>query len=178
MLLRRERPADAKAVRRVHALAFASPDPGGPPAPEAELVDGLRAGGHIVPACSIVAVEADAVVGHVVCSRASVGEPAGAESARVLGLGPLGVLPDHQRRGVGSALMHAVLGAADACDIAAVVLLGEPAYYGRFGFELARRWGITPPDPSWEPAFQLRRLTAWDDRLRGEFRYAAPFLEL
>ena len=143
---------------------------------EAALVDALRTGGHVVPGCSTVAVERDAVVGHVVCSRASVG--ASAESAQVLGLGPLGVLPDRQSRGVGSALMHAVLAAADACDVAAVVLLGEPAYYRRFGFEPARRWGLTPPDPSWERGFQVRRLTAWDDRLHGEVRYAAPFHEL
>jgi putative acetyltransferase len=162
----------------VHSLAFAGPDLGTQPPPEARLVDALRAGGHVVPACSIVAVEGDAVVGHVVCSRGAIGGGTGSETARVLGLGPLGVTPNRQRGGVGSALMHAVLGAADACDVAAVVLLGEPGFYGRFGFEPAGRWGIRPPDPSWEPAFQVRRLTAWDDRLRGEFRYAEPFVGL
>ena len=177
MLLRREGPADAEAVRRVHALAFATADLGGTPVPEVWLVDALRAGGHIPPACSIVAVGGDAVVGHVVCSRAGVGEPTGPESVPVLGLGPLGVVPARQNRGVASALMHAVLAAADACDVAAVVLLGEPAYYRRFGFEPARHWGLTPPDPSWERGFQVRRLTAWDDRLNGEVRYAAPFHE-
>ena len=177
MLLRRECPMDAEAVRRVHALAFATADVGGAPVPEAWLVDALRAGGHIPPACSIVAIEGDTVVGHVVCSRASVGEPTGTGSAQVLALGPLGVIPDRQSRGIGSALMHAVLAAADACDVAAVVLLGEPTYYRRFGFEPARWWGITPPDPSWERGFQVRRLTAWDDRLNGEVRYAAPFHE-
>ena len=162
----------------MHTLAFARADLGGEPVREAALVDALRAGGHAVPGCSIVAVEGDAVVGHVVCSRASMGAPADPQLALVLGLGPLGVLPDHQGRGVGSALMHAVLAAADACDIAAVALVGDPAYYDRFGFEPASRWGITPPDPAWEPAFQVRRLTAWDDRLRGEFRYAEPFQQL
>jgi putative acetyltransferase len=163
----------------VHSLAFAGRDLDAGPPPEARLVDALRAGGHVVPACSIVAVEGDAVVGHVVCSRGSLeGATREPETAEVLGLGPLGVIPNRQRGGTGSALMHAVLGAADACDVAAVVLLGEPAFYGRFGFEPAARWGIRPPDPSWEPAFQVRRLTTWDDRLRGEFRYAAPFARL
>ena len=178
MLLRREVPGDETAVRRVHSLAFAHPDLPGDQVPEARLVDALRAGGHVVPVCSIVAVEYGDVVGHVVCSRASIVAAEPAVSAAVVGLGPLGVLPDRRRRGAGSALMHAVLAAADARNVAAVVLLGDPRFYRRFGFESASRWGIVPTNSSWEPAFQVRRLTAWDDRLRGEFRYAEPFQQL
>jgi putative acetyltransferase len=56
-----------------------------------------------------------------------------------------------------------------------VVLLGEPAYYARFGFAPARNYGVTPQVAEWEPAFQLRPLTAWDPALRGEYRYAPAF---
>jgi putative acetyltransferase len=167
VILRRESPGDRAAVFAVHTAAFARDD--GMEAQEARLVDWLREDGDIMPALSLVATLDDAVVGHVVCSRASVdGRPS-------LGLGPLGVLPAHQRRGVGQALMHAVLAAADALDEPAVVLLGDPSYYRRFGFVLAEPLGILPPDPAWAPHFQVRRLSAWNEALRGTFRYAPAF---
>lgn len=165
MILRRELPDDRAAIFTVHHKAFDN-------LAEPRLVDELRDDGDIVAALSIVATVDDEVVGHVVCSSATLdGRP-------TLGLGPLGVLPAHQRRGVGQALMHGVLAAADALGEPAVVLLGDPAYYGRFGFVLADTVGITPPEPRWVPHFQVRKLTGWDDTLRGPFRYAAAFERL
>ncbi|MGH3792696.1 MAG: GNAT family N-acetyltransferase, partial [Pseudonocardiaceae bacterium] len=64
-----------------------------------------------------------------------------------ISLGPLGVIPACQRRGVGRALMHAVLAAADALDEPAVTLLGDPAYYSWFGFVAGTTLGILPPVP-------------------------------
>jgi len=93
----------------------------------------------------------------------------------VLAIGPLSVHPDHQGRGVGKALMHAVLGAADALDEPIVVLLGSPGYYSRFGFRLAEEYGITPPVPEWRQHFQARTLTAFTPAIRGPFKYAEPF---
>jgi putative acetyltransferase len=92
-----------------------------------------------------------------------------------VGLGPLGVLPTYQRRGMGQALIHGVLAAADALDEPAVVLLGDPGYYRRFGFQAAQPLGILPTDPSWAEHFQVRPLNAWDGSLRGTFRYAKAF---
>jgi putative acetyltransferase len=167
VILRRELPSDRSAVHEVHARAFARP--GEEVAPEAVLVGGLRDDGDVVPGLSIVAEDGDGtVVGHVVCSRAVLGvRPS-------LGLGPLGVLPGYQRRGVGSALVHGVLAAADALGAGEVVLLGDPAYYERFGFVLAVPLGITPPDPAWAPHWQVRTLTAYDGAT-GPFRYAPAF---
>lgn len=128
VILRRETPIDRAAILAVHAAAFAHPEK--IVSPEARLVDELRHDGDIVSGLSIVAEANSVVVGHVVCSRARI------EDSASLGLGPLGVLPAHQRRGVGHPLMHAVLAAADALDEPAVVLLGDPGYYRRFGFML------------------------------------------
>ena len=93
--------------------------------------------------------------------------------APVLGLGPLGVLPGEQRRGVGSALVHALLAVAEACDERLVALLGDPAYYRRLGFRPAADLGVTPPDPRWGAHFQARLLAG--EPVEGAFRYAAPF---
>ena len=137
-------------------------------APEARLVDSLRDYGDIVAPLSLVAEHGGYVIGHVVCSRAQI------DSHPSLGLGPLGVLPDHQRCGVGQALMHGVLAAADALDEPAVVLLGDPRYYGRFGFEPAQPLGILPTNAKWTN-FQVRRLTTWNSSIAGTFLYAAAF---
>jgi putative acetyltransferase len=184
MLIRREAPADVAVIRSVTAAAFARddsdhrddrddrrqpPGPDGPPA-EAPLVDWLRASPAWIPPLSLVALAADGdVIGHVVCTRGHVAD------VPVLALGPLSVRPDRQRSGVGSALMHAVLGAADALGEPLVVLLGWPDYYPRFGFRLASEYGITPAVPAWVPHFQVRTLTAFQPGTRGPFAYPEPF---
>jgi putative acetyltransferase len=107
-----------------------------------------------------------------VCTRGYVGE------SPALGLGPISVRPDRQRRGVGQALMHAVLVAADATDEALVALFGDPAFDGRFGFVAASDLGVVAPDPAWGTYFQARALSACPAGREGAFRYAAPFAEL
>ena len=161
MLIRREGPGDAAAIGEITGAAFARPT-------EARLVDELRESQAWIPALSMVAVDSG-VTGHVLCTRGHVGaEP-------VLALGPLTVRPDRQRAGVGSALMHAVLGAGDALGEPLVALIGDPRYYGRFGFRLSGEYQITPPVAGWQPHFQVRPLTAYRREVRGMFRYAEPF---
>ncbi|MFE5335659.1 GNAT family N-acetyltransferase [Isoptericola sp. NPDC056573] len=178
MLIRRELPTDAAAVRAVTAAAFAGAPYSAPPvepdgAPgEATLVGLLRADECWIPELAFVAGAGDDVVGHVVCTRARVGDdPA-------LVLGPLSVHPDHQARGVGSALVHTVLGAADALGEPLVVLVGDPAYYSRFGFAPAPELGVEPDDPALARFFQARPLTAYEPSLRGRFAAPAPFAAL
>lgn len=173
MLIRREVPGDEGPIHDVHAEAFAPAYPDGHP-PEPGLVDALRADEGWIAALSFVAEVDGTVAGHVCCTRATL-LPAGHP---VLGLGPLGVRPAHQRGGVGEALMHAVLGAADALGEPLVVLLGHRDYYPRFGFEPAAALGIEPEVPEWASHFQARRLTAHRPGLTGTFRYAKPFSEL
>jgi putative acetyltransferase len=170
VLIRREGQNDAGVIRAITGAAFARPgEPGRRPA-EAMLVDELRQHEAWIPALSLVATEPDGeVTGHVLCTRGHVGD------VPVLALGPLSVRPDRQRAGVGSALMHAVLGAGDALGEPLVVLLGDPRYYGRFGFRLGRDYQITPPVAAWEPHLQVRLLTAYRPSVRGAFRYAEPF---
>ena len=174
MIIRREEPGDIVTVREVVAAAFrgaersAPPtEPGGPPG-EVNLVDRLRADTGWIPELSLVAESDGVVIGHVVGSRAYVGdEPA-------IGLGPLSVEPGRQRSGVGSALMHAVLAAAEATGEQLVGLLGDPGYYARFGFVPAASVDVVAPDQTWGPYFQVRTLFSHKGH-GGLFCYAAPF---
>ena len=178
MFIRQEQPSDADAIRELHRRAFAKPASGDTPASsgdlEADLVDELRADGDLIPPLCLVAVRDGQVVGHVAMSRALLDD----QPAPLAALGPLGVLPELQGTGIGSALVHATLAAADALGQAGVVLLGHPTYYPRFGFGPAVDHGITPPQ-DWGPAyFMLRTLGAWGEGLTGAFRYAPAFERL
>jgi putative acetyltransferase len=173
MLIRRELPGDETAIVEVHADAFASLYPGSNPV-EPDLVVRLRRSDAWLPTLSLVAVVDGVVVGHVCCTRGAL--LPGPHPA--LGLGPLGVRERHKGSGVGSALMHAVIGAADALDEPLIILLGHPDYYPRFGFRPAADLGIEPEDADWAPAFQARPLTRHRPEMHGLFRYAEPFGEL
>lgn len=157
MLVRQEVEGDRKAVDALTRAAFGSDV-------EVGLLRALRADAGFVPALSLVAVGAGGeVVGHVICTEGRI------DGVTALGLGPVSAAPSLQRRGVGSALMHAVLGAADALGYPVVVLVGHPTYYPRFGFVPARSIGIEPPDPTWaDEHFMARPPTP------GSRRWPAP----
>ncbi|MEV6767861.1 N-acetyltransferase [Nocardia sp. NPDC051030] len=184
MLIRRERTGDAAAIDTVHRSAFAaqyaSANGNGPAdvprspvdPPEVGLVRLLRDSSGWMPTLSMVAEQYDDIVGHVCLTRAGIGP------FPVLALGPIGVRADRQRDGIGAALMHAALGAADALDEPLVGLLGHLEYYPRFGFIPGTRLGIVPDQPDWTSHFQVRPLAAYDPEIKGEFRYADPFYTL
>lgn len=134
------------------------------------LLSALRRSVDWIPRLSLVAVPIEGkTIGHVVCSRAYIGDhPA-------LALGPLAVMPDRQRVGIGHALMHAVLGAAEALDETIVGVLGDPAYYARFGFRPASSVGIEAQVPAWGDNFQIRTLGPTTQPPTGRFLYSAPF---
>ncbi|ALG15112.1 hypothetical protein AOZ06_27670 [Kibdelosporangium phytohabitans] len=165
MVVRRERPGDVAGARAVQVAAFGREL-------EASLLDRLRVCEGWMPPLSFVACSGEEVVGHVVCTRAHVAD------TPVVGLGPIGVAPGLHGRGVGAALMHTVLGAADALGEPLVGLLGDPGFYQRFGFVLAETVGVVPPEAEWAPHFQVRTLAAYDPGVVGAFRYAAPFEDL
>ena len=174
MIVREQRADDYEAIRHVYAEAFRRPgfrppQKTGSIPPEVGLFEALWEAGDAIPEFSFTALTDDGVVGHVTASQATVAaEP-------VVAVGPIGVLPDHQGAGIGSALMGALLAAADAADVPLIVLLGAPQYYGRFGFRPAAELGVVPPEPEWGDAFQARPLTAYTESVAGPFRYASAF---
>ena len=121
---------------------------------EADLAAALR--DEATPALSLVGVLEDEVAGHVFVSPAAI--EGSAVSPLVAGVGPLAVQPRLQRQGVGSALMHAALESCSSLGWVAVFLLGNPAYYSRFGFELAAPRGIRYQSEAFDAHFQCREL--------------------
>src|SRR5262245_10991716 len=136
---------------------------------EVGLFEALSDTGDVIPELSFTALEEVGAVGHVTASRATVA------SDSVVAVGPIGVLPEYQGLGIGSALMDALLTAADAADVPMIVLLGSPEYYSRFGFRPARELGVISPEPGWGDALQARPLTAYTPAVAGRFQYAAAF---
>lgn len=167
--IRFETPGDEPGVRRVNEAAFPGPE-------EADIVDEIR---RLNPDGwqSIVALSrAGDIVGHLLLSPCALEDDAGEPVGQVLALGPVAVLPAVQFRGVGSALVTAALSLAMARGAPAVVLLGHPSYYPRFGFVSARSVGLEPPAQAWpDAAWMARLLPAWGDGLRGTVRYPAAF---
>lgn len=174
MIVREQQADDYEAIRHVYAEAFRRPrfrqpqNPGSLP-PEVGLFEALWAAGDAIPEFSFTALTDGGVVGHVTASRATVA------ADPVVAVGPIGVLPDFQGNGIGSALMDALLAAADAADVPLIVLLGAPQYYSRFGFRPANELGVISPEPEWEDAFQARPLTAYTESVAGRFQYASAF---
>jgi putative acetyltransferase len=152
----------------VHEAAFGRPD-------EARLVARLRLEAR--PCVSLLAERGGRAIGHVFFS------PIAIESERPApaggGLAPVGVLPDEQGRGVGAALIRAGVGAARGAGWELLVVLGNPAYYGRFGFELAAPYGLHYESHAFDVAFQVLELAPGArDRARGWARYHPAFADL
>jgi putative acetyltransferase len=142
--IRAEEDRDRERVHEIVATAFERRN-------EADLVENLRRSAD--PTLSLVAQEEGRILGHVFFSPVEI--EGAAETLRVAGLAPLAVDPAHQGRGVGSALVRAGVAACPALGWQAVFLVGNPAYYSRFGFRLALPMGFTYGDPHMDAALQV-----------------------
>lgn len=162
--IRREKPGDVSDIRELVRVAFKPmwfSD-----GTEAELVDALRLTGDLL--LSLVAVtDLDQIIGHVGFSPTTIdGVDCG-----WLQMAPVSVLPDHQTRGVGSALIHAGLGALLEQGARGVAVVGNPVYYERFGFRIIP--GLEPLVPSDVPYFRAQSLSG--PAPQGQLRYAPAF---
>ena len=125
-MIRDRQPADDEAIRRLNDAAFGGTY-------ESQLVADLRA--KRLAAIELVSVDGTDVIGHILMSTLDVtvdGKP-----VRSLALAPMSVQPGRQRQGIGSALVHGALGRAQQQGWQAVIVLGHPGFYPRFGFSAA-----------------------------------------
>jgi putative acetyltransferase len=160
--IRNEIPADAPAIAAVTAAAFLNAPHTGHN--EQFIVSALRQAGQL--AVSLVAVAEGDVIGHVAISPVSISDG----TPGWCGLGPISVLPPYQRRGVGARLMREALRILREKGAAGCVVLGDPAYYGRFGF-LADPALVLPGVPP--EYFQALRFGSFGPR--GVVSYHAAF---
>jgi putative acetyltransferase len=163
--IREERAGDEAAIREVNRLAF-----GGDA--EGDLVGALRTGGHVV--VSLVAVDHDTVVGHALFSALPIETDGGVLIGAALA--PVAVRPERQREGIGSALIRRGIARCRERGCVAVVVLGHPDYYPRFGFSAALAEQLTAPYAG--PAFMALELVEGALERGGTVRYAPPFAEL
>jgi putative acetyltransferase len=164
--IREEREGDWEGIRRVHRSAF-----GGDV--EVRLVDLLRARGKAV--VSLVAVNGIDVVGHILFSPVTIDRGG---DARSLGLAPVAVLPPFQRSGIGSKLIREGLTRCAGAGYDLVVIVGEPSYYARFGFQAAKPCGL---DNEYGANEEFMVLELQKDSLQGTkglVKYAPEFAEV
>lgn len=168
MIIRRERPEDLIEVRHINLSAFETET-------EAKLVDGLRNRG--IPLISLVAEEGGTLVGHILFSPVTL--ECGGENISIAGLAPMAVLPEWQRKGVGSRLVEEGLRQCRNAGYDAVVVLGHPEYYPRFGFVPSTDYGIKSEYEVPAEVFMIRELK--DEVLancRGTVKYDEAFNQL
>ncbi|MFD7986237.1 GNAT family N-acetyltransferase [Kitasatospora indigofera] len=169
--IRPETAQDHEGVHLLHTRAF------GDDGRVSRLVEALRGARAGAGPLSFVAVLDDAVVGHVLLSGCRLDAPR--RIVDVLSLSPLGVLPEHQGRGIGTRLVRHALAAAEDTGAPLVFLEGDPGWYGTRGFEPATPAGFRSPSlriPG--PAFQVARLSAHEPWMTGTFVYSEPFWAL
>jgi len=160
--IREERPEDGEIIHVLTVAAFK--DMAYSSQTEAKIVDGLRSAGALT--LSLVAVQDEAIVGHVAFSPVTINDNEG----DWYGLGPISVWPERQRQGIGQALIREGLQRLKVIPAAGCVLLGNPKFYGRFGFE-------HDPDLIYRgaPSRYFQRLTLSGSSPKGEVRYHLSF---
>ncbi len=147
--LRTELPEDREAIHTLTDRAFGTPG-------EAKLIDALREAGAVV--LSMVALDGDQVVGHILFSPISIVGDSGRQAS--IALAPMSVHPNQQRQGIGSQLVSAGLEEIRELGHDSVIVLGHPEYYPRFGFVPASRYGIRCPFPVDDDVFMALELQA------------------
>ena len=158
--VRLEEEKDYRRVEEITRAAFGYPDRikrGQIGCPyEHWMVHELRHRDGIMALSVVAELEDGTIVGHIICSKAVVKKEN--RVLPVLNFGPLSVLPEYQRRGVGGALIQAMIGRAKRLDYGAILFFGRPEYYPRFGFKEADVYGIADAEGDNYPSFMAMEL--------------------
>jgi putative acetyltransferase len=167
MLIRIEEPIDYAPVHAVNVSAFETPA-------EANLVEVLRKEAH--PVVSLVAEDESTIVGHIMFSPVSLSDHV---DLKIMGLGPMAVVPTQQRKAIGSMLVKAGLERCKALGFGAVIVLGHIGYYPRFGFTPAIHFGIKCEYEVPQDAFMVKELQpGYLQGAQGIIQYHSAFKDV
>ena len=165
--IREEQSEDIPIIREVNKRAFGQPQ-------EADVVDELRRNCNDL--MSLVAVAQDQVVGHILFSPATIESED--RIVRGVGLAPMAVLPEYQRKGVGAELIRTGITRLEGKGCPFVIVLGHAEYYPRFGFETASRYGVRSEWDVPDDAFMILILNKSEMQgISGLARYRPEFAE-
>ncbi|MCP6760595.1 MAG: N-acetyltransferase [Fischerella sp. CENA71] len=143
----------------------------------AELVDIIRESENFIPELSLIAVENGEVLGHILFSQIIIETPN--QTIPSLALAPLAVKPSHQCQGIGSRLVETGLSKCREFDYPVVIVVGEPAYYQRFGFQTAGQFGLRSSLSFPDEVFMVLELKpAALKNIAGTVRYPAYFQDV
>jgi putative acetyltransferase len=166
---RPEKDNDCTAIFETNELAF-------PEDNEARLVDMLRESESYVDGLSIVAEKDGEIVGHILFTKLTIASSEGKFTA--LSLAPIAVKPNFQRQGIGSGLIKEGIKACKSLGYGAIVVVGHPEYYPRFGFSPAREKGLETPFPVPDEAFMVYEIVpGYLDNINGMIKLAPEFDE-
>ena len=168
VIIRAEQPEDVEEIRQINRKAFGAEA-------EANLVDALRASG--IPCISLVAEDGNRLIGYILFSPVTLdGDTTG---VALTGLAPMAVLPDWQNKGVGSTLVEEGLRLCKQAGYTAVVVLGHPEFYPRFGFVPSEYFGITSEYDVPADVFMIREFHDGAlDGCGGIIRYHCAFSDV
>lgn len=167
MEIRKEEPKDYTEIYEVVKSAFDSAEHAD--GNEQDLVNTLRTGDSYIPQLSLVAEENGKIVGHIMFTRAKIG------TVIALALAPLSVLPEYQKKGIGTALIEEGHRIAKQLGYGYSVVLGSEKYYPRFGYMPATLLGIIPPFDVPDENFMAFNLKQDDSCIYGVMKYAKEF---
>ena len=165
--IRPERTEDTESIRELTISAFQGDE-------EARLIAAIRASDYFIPELSLVAVETDRIVGHILFSPITV-ESSG-KSVNALALAPMAVVPEYQNKGIGTELVKHGLAACKKLGYTIVIAVGHPEYYPRFGFKPARDYCLEAPFEVPDDAFLTLELVPCAlKNVRGMVKYSPAF---
>ena len=167
LIVRQENKNDYEEVYNVIKTAFETAEHSD--GNEQDLVVALRKSDNFIPELSLVAVKDNKVVGHILFTKIKIGK------YEELALAPLGVLPEYQRQGIGSALIKQGHKIAKKLGYHYSIVLGSDKYYPRFGYIPAKEYGILAPFDVPDENFMAIKLNDTNEIIKGTVKYAKEF---
>ena len=169
IIIRQEVKADHTRIKEINDQAFEQED-------EGSLVNKLRERDQFIPKLSLFAETDEMVVGHILFYPVKI--ISSTQKHTTLSLGPMAVLPEYQKKGIGGKLINEGLNLAKDLRFRSVIVIGHPEYYPKFGFTKASYWGIKVPFEVPDEVFMALEIVEGElQNKQGVIEYPAEFME-